>query len=127
MNSKNEYNRCIIPRLVIDEDESLEEYLEKQRELKVKQEIEKLKVKLRDDRKQPERKRRKTKQIKEITERREKENRKKANSRWTKKKIEKTISNREIRIELNLEKRCREERESKWYRMMMKERLTKKR
>ena len=28
LNSINEYNRCIIPRLTIEEDEDLEEYLE---------------------------------------------------------------------------------------------------
>ena len=59
LNSKNEYNRCIIPRLVIEADEDLEEYMENQREMKLKHEIDKLKIKWRDGKKQPKSKRRK--------------------------------------------------------------------
>ena len=61
----NEYNRCIIPRLVIEEDEALEEYLESQKEQRMKQEIEKINVKLRDGTQQPEQKRKKLEEKKE--------------------------------------------------------------
>ena len=47
LNSKNEYNRCTIPRLkVMDRDEVIEEIEEQQRERKLKKEIEKLKERL---------------------------------------------------------------------------------
>ena len=51
MNSKNEYNRCIIPRLEIDlgKDEAIVEYEENEREKEVKREIQKMKEKLRYD------------------------------------------------------------------------------
>ena len=49
MNSKNEYNRCIIPRLGInlDKDEWIEEYEESEKEKAIKREIQKMKEKLR--------------------------------------------------------------------------------
>ena len=46
LNSKNEYNRCIIPRLAIDlKDEIIDDYEENERERKIKQEIQIMKEK----------------------------------------------------------------------------------
>ena len=61
MNSKNEYNRCIIPRLEIDlgKDEAIIEYEENEREKEVKREIQKMKEKLRYDKQVQKEKRRK--------------------------------------------------------------------
>ena len=49
MNSKNEYNRCIIPRIGVDlgKDEVLEEYEENEKERLIKREIQKMKEKMR--------------------------------------------------------------------------------
>ena len=49
MNSKNEYNRCIIPRLgfELDKDEAIAEYEENEKERAVKREIQKLREKIR--------------------------------------------------------------------------------
>ena len=48
LNSKNEYNRCIIPRLAIDlKDEIIEDYEENEKERKIRQEIQAMKEKMR--------------------------------------------------------------------------------
>ena len=49
MNSRNEYNRCIISRLRIDlgMDEDVAEYEENEREKEIKREIHKMKEKMR--------------------------------------------------------------------------------
>ena len=61
MNSKNEYNRCIIPRFEIDlgKDEAIIEYEENEREKEVKREIQKMKEKLMYDKQAQKEKRRK--------------------------------------------------------------------
>ena len=53
LNSKNEYNRCIIPRLGIhlDKDEMVEEYEENEKEKELKREIQKLKESIRYEKK----------------------------------------------------------------------------
>ena len=60
LNSKNEYNRCSIPRLTIapTRDEIMEEILEEQEEKKLKREILKLKQKLRSTGEEPKSKKR---------------------------------------------------------------------
>jgi len=60
LNSKNEYNRCSIPRLTIapSRDEIMEEILEEQEEKKIKREILKLKQKLRSTGEEPKSKKR---------------------------------------------------------------------
>ena len=56
LNSKNEYNRCIIPRLgiILDRDEMIEEYEENEKVRKLKREIQKLKESIRYDKKRRE-------------------------------------------------------------------------
>ena len=73
MNSRNEYNRCIIPRLRIDlgMDEDIAEYEENEREKEIKREIHKMKEKMRYEKEQQKSKRRKLNKEKE-TEKKEK-------------------------------------------------------
>ena len=119
LNSRNEYNRCIIPRLVVEEDESLEEYLENQRELKLKHEIEKLRLKFRDGGKEQKRKRRKLEKIENRKEERieKKKSEKREKFKWTKKRIEKFIESRKIKEVLNLEDEVVEAKKMLWYKM----------
>ena len=51
LNSKNEYNRCSIPRLglTLDKEQKIEEYKDKQAELEIKRKINELREKLRYD------------------------------------------------------------------------------
>ena len=99
LNSKNEYNRCIIPRLVIEADEDLEEYMENQREMKLKHEIDKLKIKWRDGKKQPKSKRRKVEKGIEQT-KIESMNIKK--NKWTKEKLLNIVEKGKLNERLNL-------------------------
>ena len=59
MNSKNEYNRCIVPRLTIDldKDEELIEFEESEREKEIKRDIHRMKEAMRYEKQQQKSKR----------------------------------------------------------------------
>ena len=67
MNSRNEYNRCIIPRLTIDlgKDEDIAEFEENEKEREIKREIHKMKEQMRYEKEIQKSKRRKVDRVKE--------------------------------------------------------------
>ena len=106
MNSKNEYNRCIIPRLglELDKDEVIAEYEENEKE--IKREIQRLKEKMRYEKDIQKQKRRKLvdkKEIKEVNEAKEIKEIKGIKVASMDKKI-RTIKRRERNVEKNWEK-----------------------
>jgi len=108
MNSKNEYNRCIIPRLAIDidKDEEIAEFEESEKEKEVKREIQRMKEKLRYDKQLQKAKRRKV--IDNKSKKEEKENEREANV-LTKgsQKVDRKIMGREERVLLVMKKKER--------------------
>ena len=75
LNSKNEYNRCTIPRLSLEYDDLLEKYEEEKEENEIKSKIEVMRDKLiHEDNSQKDSKRRKKYDIREICDLRSKIN-----------------------------------------------------
>ena len=59
MNSKNEYNRCSIPRLSLEVDTTIDKYVDEKEDREIKSKIIELKEKIRNEGREPKRKKQK--------------------------------------------------------------------